>query len=528
MIVKFALKKAKMANKTISIMDMKQILRLRSTGMSIRQISRELGLHRKTVSEYIKLCETKAITYDKMSGFEDTDMITEMIRGESLIKEDCEEKRKAKDYIGSQDKYFKNAGFSVKNLYKDYVNTPYDFHYSEAQFYRIYNEVRPKEQGSLKLNHRYGDKAFIDYAGEKLHYIDLSSGEEVRLEVFVGILPASQYIFAEASINQKKESFISSTINMLEYFGGVPKVIVSDNLKSSVTKSGRHESVINKTFKGMSEHYNTIIDPARPYHPKDKAMVEGAVKIVYYEIFYELKKHKWFSLESINAEMVQLLNRLNSKKLSNRDESRKMQFDVEKQTLIALPQRSYELKYYKRAKVQKMGYIIISDYKNYYSVPYRFIDKYVEVIYNNRIVEIYYNKERIGMHQTSMLKGHYSTNTTHLSSANKFVAEWSPEYFIKLAGNKGMNVQKYIEKMIAQKPYPEVAYKQALGIMALSKTYGEDRLEKACQIGLEAEKCSYFTIEQILKNKKDLENADDYIDYKIPQHENIRGAKSYS
>jgi hypothetical protein len=517
-----------MANKTINEKDMKQILRLKAVGMSIRQISRELRLHRKTVTSYIKTCEERSVTIEKLASLNEPNSITKMVRGEREVKEDIEAKMNAKKFIESQSSYFKNTGFSVKNLYKDYLNTDYEYHYSEAQFYRIYNEILPKEKGSLKLNHRNGDKAFIDYSGDKLHYIDKSCGEQISVEVFVGILPASQCIYAEASLNQKKESFINSTINMLNYFGGVPKVIVSDNLKSSVTKPGRYESEINKTFKDMSDHYSAVIDPTRPYCPKDKAMVEGAVRIVYSALFYELNKHQYFSIEAINEAIRPLLLKLNNKKLSNRDESRNELFKIEKETLSSLPLKRYELKFYKRAKVQKMGYIIISDYKNYYSVPYRYIDKHVEVIYNSRMIEIYYNKERIASHPTSLIKGSYSTNTMHLSSANKYVAEWSPEHFSNLAKNKGVKVQEYIEKMIEQKPYPEVAYKQALGILSLAKTYGVDRLEKACQIALEAKICSYYTVEQILKNKKDEAEKNIQKEHKIPVHENIRGAKSYS
>ena len=514
-----------MANTRIIEMQIKQIIRLSESGYSIRRISKELGLHRKTIRSYLAMSKRIDIELHQLVVSDDNILQTLGIQASKTIE--TKESIHFEGFLAEQASNRKKPGFTVQNMYQDYIE--FGGTYSRTHFYRLVKARWDLAEGSVKLEHKFGNQMFVDYSGKKLSYINRETGEQVEVEVLVTILPASQYIYVEAMVDQKQNNFVSGIINALEFIGGTPKGIVCDNLKSGVTKAGKYQSTINKTLQGMALHYETTIDPTRPYHPKDKAMVEGAVKIVYQQIFYNVNKHKHFSLSDINKSIRISLIELNNKRLTGKDNNRTSQYEQERPHLQPLPQYRYELKEYRRAKVQKMGYVYCGEYKNYYSVPYRYIGKKVELRYDCRTMEIYYGGNRIANHITSQAKGGYVTNKEHLSSNNKAYTEWTPEYFSKLASEKGQSVQKYIDLLIEQKPYPEQAYRQAQGILALCRQYETSRVESACELALQYSKCSYNMIKQIIENKKDQnqQTMDKEIIIPIPRHENVRGSEYY-
>jgi transposase len=518
-----------MANTRIIDMQIKQVIRLYESGSSIRKISRELGVHRKTVKSYI---EGYLKSGKSLNDLDDNE--TSIIKNLGLERKEIQREGRyliLKNFIDNRSKFKKKPGFTIDNFYKDYQSIVGNKGYSRTQFYRILNQIWHSPQGSIRLIHKYGDKLFVDFAGKKLNYIDRATGEEIEVEVLVTILPASQYIYVEAVPNQKLPNFIGGIMNALKFIGGVPKGIITDNLRGAVTKSGKYQSTINKTFQAMALHYNTTIDPTRPYRPKDKALVEGAVKIVYAAIYYEVSKHCHFSISDLNRSIGQELEKLNKRTLTNRDVSRDDLYNEEKEYLQALPRYRYELKEYRRAKVQKMGYVLCSEYRNYYSVPYRYIGKKIEMRYDSRTLEIYYQGDRIAIHALSTIKGTYITQKEHLSSNNRAYAEWNPEYFSKLGAQKGEFIQLYIELLIAQRPYPEQAYKQALGILALCRDYTSHRVNTACKMARQHPRYSFNMIKAILENKKDIE---DTIKCKnenkqtIPDHDNVRGENYFN
>ena len=279
----------------------------------------------------------------------------------------------------------------------------------------------------------------------------------------------------------------------------------------------------------MALHYNTTIDPTRTYHPKDKALVEGAVKICYNSIFYEVQKHTYFSLVQLNAAIQKQLVKLNDRRLTHCDYSRKDQYEQEKSHLNPLPIYRYAVKQYRNAKVQKMGYVLCSTYKNYYSVPYRYIGKKVELRYDSRSLEIYHKGVRIAIHITSQTKGQYVTITAHLASNNQAYIKWSPQYFSDIAAQHGSEIQSYVDGLISQRPYPEQAYRQVQGIFALVKTYSPCRVNKACQLACEYPHYSYKMIKEILHNNQDqqVNIYQEKTNRTIPVHDNVRGSEYY-
>lgn len=332
--------------------------------------------------------------------------------------------------------------------------------------------------------------------------------------------------------SQKRGDLIGCCQNALHFYGGVPKAIVSDNLKSAVSRASKYEADINRSFKDFARHYDCVINPARGYSPQDKALVENAVHLAYQRIYYPLREMAFFSLEDLNKEIGRLLERYNGLLFKRREASRLELFQsVERAYLKPLPAERYELKGYCRAKVQKIGYVYFSPDKSYYSVPYRYIGKETTIHYTKSSVEVYYNHQRIALHPRNGSKGSYNTNKDHLGSTHKHYSDWSPEFFRNRATAHGEHVAARVERVIADVDYPEIGYKRAMGIIQMHRAYGPKRLDNACKRALRADAVSYKRIQNILKNNLDESSLffQDLEDDKshIPEHRNIRGASNY-
>jgi transposase len=293
-------------------------------------------------------------------------------------------------------------------------------------------------------------------------------------------------------------------VSCLHSIGGVPQAIVCDNLKAAVAKGHKYAPIINKTLKDLALHYNCVIHPTRPYQPQDKALVENAVNLVYQRIYYPLSKQTFFSLAALNEAIEAMLVVYNDYQFQNRPITRMQQFvDMEQSALQPLPASPYQIRYYKRAKVQKISHIYVGVDKNYYSVPHRYIGQHVEVQYNASLVQVFFNGERIAHHKRSFKPGHYTTVSDHLPSTHQAFNSWNPEWFARRAADIGPNTQKYIARLIGQYAYPELGYKQAAGILNLAKQAGSQRIEKACERADSYHRASYRTIEQIISNNLD-------------------------
>jgi len=514
-----------MAANRIGIMDIRQIIQLKIKQCSNRKIADLTGIHRNSVNAYVKLIEASSISYKQLSNYSDTDLLELFPSTKTTDKIRYEQLSAQFEYYRKE---LKKTGCTKLTLWKEY-RQKYADGYGRSQFNEHLNRWLKRVDGSGKLIHLAGDKLYIDYAGKKLSYVDKTSGEIIEVAVFVAILPCSGYTFVEATPSQKLPDFIGSMNRCLNFIGGVPKAIVPDNLKSAVTKASKYQATINKTFKDFALHYDCVISPTRAVKPQDKALVENAVRIVYNRIFYPLNKMTFFSLHNLNQELSKLLTQYNDYLLSNIKVSRQQQFlDIEKSTLSDLPSENYELRFFKIATVQKMGYVFLSEDKNYYSVPHRLIGKKLEVRYNAKTVEVYYDSKRVASHLTSKTAGKYTLKPDHLSSQHQFYSEWSPEYFYKLAIPIGETTASYVRQIIDRADYPETAYKQCLGIIHLPKDYGKKRVDQACKRGHKWDRYSYWTIKQILTNKMDLlEEQEEENQSDIPDHDNIRGPEYY-
>jgi transposase len=412
-------------------------------------------------------------------------------------------------------------------LWEEYRKTHPDG-YGLSQFKNYFAGWKAQVNPSMRIEHKAGDKMYVDFAGDKLSIVDKQTGEIQQVEVFVAILGASQLTYVEAVMTQQKEDFIAACEGALHYYGGVPAAIVPDNLKSAVIKSSKYEPVLNETFADFADHYGTTILPARAHRPKDKALVENAVRIVYTRIYAKLRTAQHFTLDELNKAILIALEEHNQAMLSGRNYSRRQQFEeVERPALAPLPPLRYELKKQLFATVMKNGHVSLSADKHYYSVPYRYIGKKVKLMYSRSTVEIYYNYERIAIHKRTKSAYNYTTEKDHMASAHKFVSEWTPERFLSWASGIHEDVHLYILKILNRKQHPEQAYKSCVGILSFAKNVGHERLIKACQRALGYGIYNYKTIQTILEKNLDKCEAEEGNQIEMPLHENIRGEEYY-
>jgi hypothetical protein len=376
------------------------------------------------------------------------------------------------------------------------------------------------------MEHKAGDRMYVDFAGAKRRYRE--NGVDREAELFVAILGASQYTYVEALRSQQKEDFIIGNRNALEFFGGVPQAIVPDCLKSAVSHADRYESEINPDYADFAHHYGTVIFPARPHSPRDKALVEGAVNIMYTRILAPLRDREFESLDELNQAIGELLDAHNAKNFQRLPYSRAELFEsIDKPALKSLPMIRYEYTHFRTATVGFNYHIEIREDHHFYSVPYAYARKQVSVAFTARTVEIYHDNQRIAFHKRASGPG-YTTQGEHRPAHHRFQLEWTPERIISWAGDISVHTRSLVKAILERAAYPDQAYRGCVGIISLSKKYSIERLDIACRMALTEGCTSYRAVKKILEKGRDLIAAkDDQNQRTLPFHENLRGQSAY-
>jgi transposase len=515
-----------MANKIILMTKIRQILRLYTQGESKRKISELTGISRNTLKKYILQYRQRRLTIDSINEMSDHEL--ELVFGTTAEPPKDKRFEELQLLLPGYEKEMKRKGVTMALIWKQYRNDHREG-YEITQFYLYLRQYCGRFKPVMHIEHKAGDKMYIDFAGEKLSITDKETGEVILVEVFAAILGCSQLMYAEAVASQKKEDLIRACENALQFFGGVPAAIVPDNLKSAVTKSSKYEPTINETFADFAEHYSTAVLPARAYRPKDKSLVEGMVKIIYRCIYSSVSTQVHFSLPSLNAAILAALEINNRAMFKGRDYSRRQQFEeLEKAALQPLPAYRYEFKQQAIVTVMKNGHVCLGADKHYYSVPYRFIGKKVKILFTSLVVEIFYHYERIASHQREHRKYHYTTLDEHLASAHRYISDWTPEKFIEQARTVHEDLAQYITLVIEGKQHPEQAYKSCAGILSLARKVGPERLLNACRRAHSFGVYNYPIVLQILeKNLDGLSEEEQHQALTMPHHHNIRGSDYY-
>lgn len=513
-----------MANKKTDMSKLRQILRLYAKGEKKLKISELTGISRNTLKKYVKIYLRLGLTLQDVEMLSDHEL--DQVFEENMQPDPSARYKALEVFFPIIEKELKRRGISRQLVWERYIAIHPDG-YKLSQFKHHYRDWLRRSKPVMHIEHIAGDKMFIDFAGEKLHIVNVETGELTDVEVFLSVLGASQLTYVEAVMSQCKEDLILCCEHALFYYGGVPRAIVPDNLRSAVTKSSLYEPTLNQAFENFALHYSTTILPARAYKPKDKSLVEGAVKIAYRRIYSVLDKRVFHSIEELNDAIREILELHNNTKLTNRPYSRRDLFEeVEKAALNPLPSLAYEFKRQQYSTVAVNGHICLKEDKHYYSVPYLNIGKKVKVMYTSTQVEVFYNYVIIASHKRNRKPYGYTSNADHLASTHKYLAEWNPERFIKWAQSIDSTVSSFIISLMGSKTHPEQAYKACQGILALERKVGRERLINACKRAIEYENYSYQAIKSILDNKYDMLTFVE-ISSEMPSHENIRGENYY-
>lgn len=378
------------------------------------------------------------------------------------------------------------------------------------------------------MTHRAGEKLFIDYCGPTLDVIDPATGEIRSAAIFVAVLGASNYTYAEAAWDQKLPNWIGSHVRAFEFFGGVPALLIPDNLKAAVTKANQYEPQLNQTYTDLACHYETAIVPARPYKPRDKAKVENAVLIVERWILARLRHHTFVGLAELNTAISALLNELNHRPFKKLPGTRASQFEaLDKPVLKPLPTKPYEFAQFSTARVHVDYHIEVDGH--YYSVPYTFIKQIIDVRLTLNTVECFHEGVRVASHIRSFLKGKHTTLAEHMPPSHKAYSEWSPGRFLNWALSIGPNTRDVIAHLLSHAAHPEQSYRPCFGILSLAKRYGKDRLEAASYRAIAIGSPKRHSIVSILQKGLDRQElrSNDANTSSVIKHENIRGAAHY-
>lgn len=398
--------------------------------------------------------------------------------------------------------------------------------YSYSQFCARYQQWAKSLKPSMRIPHKGGEKLFVDYAGQTVPVIDSSTGEIREAQIFVAVLGASSYTYAEAQWSQKLQSWINGHIRAFTFFGGVPEIVVPDNLKSGVAKPCRYEPDINPTYHDLARHYGTVVLPARIRKPKDKAKAEVGVQVVERWILARVRNRKFYSLAGLNQTIHKLLQELNNRQMQHLGKSRRQLYEMlDRPALKPLPQLDYEFALWKKARVNIDYHVEYK--KHFYSVPYNLIRKEVYIRATEHTVEIFYNNQRVASHPRLNTQGRFSTISEHMPVAHRKYSEWSPERFLSWAKKMGPCTVQLIEKILISRQHPQQSYRSCMGILDLAKRYSDTRLEAACKRALPAGIRSYKGIRNILDAKLDQIELDEPGMGPPASHANVRGGRYY-
>jgi transposase len=453
-----------MANKPITMLQIRRLLQLHGTGASARSISRSLGIHRNTVAGYLEKIKSDGRTAGELQELDDGALGRIFINQPPPVKDDrYKVLEKMFPYIGQE---LGKTGVTRRLLWEEY-RTEHPEGYGYAQFCEHLSGYSQRGKATMHLDHRPGEYLQIDFAGKKLGYIEKSTGEVISCPVLVCTLPYSNYTYVEALASSRQEELFAALNRCLNYLGGVPKNILSDNMKQYVKKNDRYEFTFQELADQWCVHYNTNLDATRPRKPKDKPSVENHVYVSYLRIYAKIRAREFYSLGELNREIKKRLEELNNTDFQKLPGSRRGRFlDNEKNLLSTLPNEEFVVKRTTNAKVQMNYHVVLGEDRHQYSVPYQYIGKQTKIVYDHQDVEIFIGMERIAAHPRSYRRNYYTTKAEHMPEKHLRYQEtrgWDADYFLQMASKTGPFSKEYFKKVLDSKDFVEQTYRACLG-----------------------------------------------------------------
>lgn len=514
-----------MAGKTKPMSQIKQILQLHKLGMKYNTIARNLGISRNTVKSYLRKLPLLKVDIDALLELDDPILEVRFHAGNPAYLDG------RFDYFKSRLPFFeselKRKHVTRKILWEEYrYEQPQGYGYTQFCYHLSQQLIARKP--TMVLTHNPGEKLFVDFAGDKISYINPQTGELVYCQVFVACLPYSDFSFAMAVPSQSIEDFLYALACALVHFGGVPQVLVPDNLKSAIVKASRYDPEVNRALEDFANHYNFTVIPARVRKPQDKALVENQVKLIYGRVYAKLRNQQFFDLNTLNVAINEKNKEHTQTRMQQKPYSREEKFLAEEKALLqSLPQIPFELKYYRELKVAKNNHIYMAHDKHYYSVPFAFTGMQAKVIFTRSMIRIYVKGELVATHARNYRQGAYSTVKEHLCSHHQHYLDRSPMFYTNQAAKTSKVFAQLIEHLFNNGRHPELLYRSCDGLLSLQRKTESATFEKACQMAIDHQNYSYHFINKILTNKM-TEQSQTTTDKPLPSHSNIRGKAYYS
>ena len=509
-----------MPGKRISMHKIREVLRLHyEANLSYTQIHRALKLSKGVISKYVSLSQAQGLGWPLPEGMDDKELERRL-----FAKVDKPSVRVEPDYPTIHQE-LKRKGVTLQLLWSEYATAHGEQAYRYSRFCQMYRHWVGRQRRSMRQVHRAGEKLFIDYCGPTVEVIDGSSGEIRSAQIFVAVLGASNYTYAEATWTQTLSDWIASHQRALRFLGGVPELLVPDNLKSAISKACRYAPEPNETYQEMARHYGTTILPARPYKPKDKAKAEVAVQIVERWILARLRHHTFFSLHELNQAIAGLLEDLNGRPFQKLPGNRKETFEtLDRPALKPLPTESYDYADWKQAKVAIDYHIEVA--KHYYSVPHALVGHRLDVRIGTTMIEAFYKGKRVTAHPRATRDG-FTTLPEHMPKSHQKHHQWSPGRFLNWAKEIGPATLTVVKHQLNDRPHSEHGYRACLGLLNQAKRYTTPRLEAACERALKISSPTYRSIASILEKGLDQQREESPTQDVLPLHGNVRGANYY-
>ena len=484
-------------------------------------IARSVGVGHTTVAEYLRRTSVIGITWPVPAEIDDAELERRLFAPAGFNRPSA---RITPDWHRVHAE-LRRRGVTLLLLWEEYrAEQPDGYGYS--RFCGLYIEWRRGVSATMRQTHVAGEKLFVDYAGDTVPVFDGASGEERRAHVFVAVLGASNYTYAEARWSEGLADWVGAHVNALAFIGGVPKLLVCDNLRAGVTAACRYEPRINRTYQDMATHYGTAVLPARVRRPRDKAKVETAVLIVSRFILARLRNRHFLSLRELNEAIRDLLSDLNARLMRRLGASRREFFEtIDRPALLPLPAEPYAYAEWRRCRVAPDYHVEV--HGHFYSVPSRLIREVVEARITDTSIEVFHGGQRVAAHARSATKRRHTTTPEHMPSAHRRYASWTPARMQSFAAQIGPGTAALVETIMRTKPHPEQGFRACLGILQLAKIYGDTRLEAACQRAMTIGARTYGSIASILKTGLDRAFDDPAPEAAPLQHANIRGRGYY-
>jgi transposase len=505
---------------------LKEVLRLHSLGLRQQQIARSCSIAQSTVHQYLKAAVAAGISWPLPDDWDDR-RLEEAVSSRARAAE-VWRKNPRPDFGAIRQQLQTHRNVTLQLVWEEYREQARDG-YSYSRFCELYHEWARKLDVVLRHEHRAGEKMFVDYAGDKIPIYDQRTGLlEFEAPLFVAVLGASSYTFAAATRSQELSCWIGSHIQALEFFTGVPEIIVRDNTKTGVKRPCRYEPDLNPTYREMAEHYGLAIVPARPYKPRDKAKAEAGVQVAQRWIVAAVRHRKFFSLSAANEAVAELLDRLNQRPFRKRPEVNRVALfeQLDRPALRPLPAERYVIAHWKIVRANIDYHVEIE--RHYYSVPYQLVGQELEARYTSTTVEIYHRGTRVASHARGFAAHAATTIHEHRPKSHQAHLEWTPSRLVHWAESVGRATGQVVRTILESKPHPEMGYRACLGILSLAKTYTSARLEAASQRALLLGIYSYQSLKSILKRSLDQQSVLELeIEKSGPRHDNIRGADYY-